>query len=234
MRGMIVPNHMGIILDGNRRWALKNSLKPWKGHYYGAEKFEKFLEWCTELNIPQVSAYVLSSENLDRPEREVKELLKIFKRELERMETEKMSFLQKYEIRIKFIGELSRLPLGLRTVMGRLMEKTARYNKKVLNLLVAYGGRFELTRAVRMIAKEAMKTGVVTINQRTITNNLMIRDDIDLVIRTGGQQRLSNFLPWQTTYAEMIVLNKFWPDFTKRDLIKCLEEYSRRKRRFGK
>jgi len=233
MKGLIIPNHLGIILDGNRRWALKNSLKPWKGHYAGAEKFEKFLEWCTELNIPQVSAYVLSSENLDRPEREVKELLKLFKKELERMETNKMSFLQKYQIKIKFIGDLSRLPLSLRTVMARIMEKTSKYNKRVFNLLVAYGGKFELTRAARLIAKKAMERGVITITQKTIEKNLMIKDDIDLVIRTGGQQRLSNFLPWQTSYAEMIVLKKFWPDFTKRDLIKCIEEYSRRQRRFG-
>jgi tritrans,polycis-undecaprenyl-diphosphate synthase [geranylgeranyl-diphosphate specific] len=233
MKGMIIPNHLGIILDGNRRWAIKNSLKPWKGHYYGAEKFEKFLEWCAELNIPQVSAYVLSSENLDRPEREVKEILNLFKRELEKLENEKKSFLDKYEIRMKFIGDLTRLPLGLRKVMGRIMKKTEKYNKRVFNLLVAYGGKFELTRAVKMIARKAMEKGVLTITQKTIEKNLLIKDDIDLVIRTGGEQRLSNFLPWQTSYAELIVLKKLWPDFTKNDLINCIEEYSRRQRRFG-
>jgi tritrans,polycis-undecaprenyl-diphosphate synthase [geranylgeranyl-diphosphate specific] len=233
MKGMIIPNHLGIILDGNRRWATKNSLTPWKGHHYGAEKFERFLEWCAELNIPQVSAYVLSSENLDRPEREVKEILNLFKRELEKLENEKKSFLDKYEIRMKFIGDLTRLPLGLRKVMGRIMKKTEKYNKRVFNLLVAYGGKFELTRAVKMIARKAMEKGVLTITQKTIEKNLLIKDDIDLVIRTGGEQRLSNFLPWQTSYAELIVLKKLWPDFTKNDLINCIKEYSRRQRRFG-
>ncbi len=233
MKGMIIPRHLGIILDGNRRWALKHNLKPWEGHYYGAEKFEKFLEWCTELKIPQVSAYVLSTENLNRPEREVKELFKLFQKELEKLETEKKSFLEKYEIKMKFIGNLSKLPLGLRRVMGRIMKKTEKYNKRVFNLLVAYGGKFELTQAVKKIARKAMEKGIVTITRKEIEKNLLIKDEVDLVIRTGGENRLSNFLPWQTTYAELIVLKKLWPDFTKKDLIKCIKEYSRRQRRFG-
>jgi len=234
MKGMIIPNHLGIILDGNRRWALRHNLKPWKGHYYGAEKFEKFLEWCTELNIPQVSAYVLSTENLNRSEKEVKELLDLFKKELEKLEREKASFLDKYEIKMKFIGDLNRLPLSLRKVMGKIMKKTEKYNKRVLNLLVAYGGKFELTQAVKKIARKAMEKGVVTISQKTIEKNLLIKDEVDLLIRTGGEFRTSNFLPWQAAYAELIILKKLWPDFTKRDLIRCIERYTQRQRRFGK
>jgi tritrans,polycis-undecaprenyl-diphosphate synthase [geranylgeranyl-diphosphate specific] len=233
MKDLVIPNHLGIILDGNRRWAMNNSFKPWKGHYYGAEKFEKFFEWCVEFNIPQISAYVMSTENLDRPDREVKELMKVFEKELEKMENQKMSFLQKYEIRVKFIGDLGRLPVGLRSVMARIMEMTAKYNKKVFNLLVAYGGKFELTEAVKMIARKAMQDGVITITQKTIKDNLMVKEDLDLLIRTGGEQRLSNFMPWQASYAELIVLKKLWPDFTKNDLVKCLQEYSRRQRRYG-
>lgn len=233
MKDLVIPDHLGIILDGNRRWAVNNSYKPWKGHYYGAERFEKFLEWCVDFNIPQISAYVLSTENLNRPDREVGELLRVFEKELNKMENEKMSFLQKYEIKVKFIGNLSKLPLGLRTVMGRLMEKTSKYNGKVFNFLVAYGGKFELTRAVKMIAQKAIKDGVVSITPKTIEKNLLVKDDVDLLIRTGGEQRLSNFMPWQASYAELIVLKKFWPDFTKKDLKKCLEEYSRRQRRYG-
>ena len=233
MKGMIIPNHLGIILDGNRRWGIRHKMEAWRGHYYGAEKFEKFLEWCAELNIPQVSAYVLSSENLNRSEKEVKELFKLFQKELEKLENEKISFLDKYEIRMRFIGDLTRMPKGLRKVMGRIMKRTEKYNKRVFNLLVAYGGKFELTRAIKMIAKKAMEKGVVTITQKTIEKNLLIQDDVDLLIRTGGEFRISNFLPWQTSYAELIVLRKCWPDFTKRDLIRCLQEYSRRQRRFG-
>jgi len=233
MKGMIIPNHLGIILDGNRRWGLRHKMEAWRGHYYGAEKFENFLEWCADLNIPQVSAYVLSTENLNRPEKEVKELLKLFQRELEKLEGEKRSFLDKYEIRMKFIGDLSRLPAPLRKVMGRIMHRTEKYNKRVFNLLVAYGGKFELTRAVKMIAKKAMEKGVFTVTQKTIEKNLLVKDDVDLLIRTGAEQRLSNFMPWQTAYAEMIVLRKCWPDFTRQDLVRCVKEYSRRQRKFG-
>lgn len=224
-----------LIIKGpiNRRWGLRHKMEAWRGHYYGAEKFEKFLEWCTDLNIPQISAYVLSTENLNRSEKEVKELLKLFQKELEKLDSKKKSFLDKYEIRMKFIGDLSKLPMPLRRVMGRIMKKTAKYNRRVFNLLVAYGGKFELTRAVKMIAKKAMEKGVVTITQKTIEKNLLIKEDVDLLIRTGAQQRLSNFMPWQTAYAEMIVLRKCWPDFTKQDLIRCIQEYSRRQRKFG-
>jgi undecaprenyl diphosphate synthase len=117
--------------------------------------------------------------------------------------------------------------------MGRIMKRTEKYNKRVFNLLVAYGGKFELTRAVKMIAKKAMEKGVFTITQKTIKNNLMIQDDVDLLIRTGAEQRLSNFMPWQIAYAEMIVLRKCWPDFTRQDLIRCIREYSIRQRRYG-
>jgi tritrans,polycis-undecaprenyl-diphosphate synthase [geranylgeranyl-diphosphate specific] len=233
MKGMIIPSHLGIILDGNRRWALKHKLKPWQGHSFGAEKFEKFLEWCAELKIPKVSAYILSTENLKRPKREVDVLLDLFQKELEKLENEKKSFLDKYEIRMKFVGDLTKLPLGLRKVMGRIMKKTEKYNKRVFNLMVAYGGKFELTEAVKRIAKKALETGVVTITEKTIKDNLLIKDDIDLLIRTGGEKRISNFMPWQIAYAELIILRKLWPDITKKDLIHCIEKYTQRQRRFG-
>jgi tritrans,polycis-undecaprenyl-diphosphate synthase [geranylgeranyl-diphosphate specific] len=234
MKGMIIPNHLGVILDGNRRWAIEHKLKPWKGHSFGAEKFEKFIEWCVELQIPQVSAYVLSTENLNRPQMEVNALLDLFQKELEKLETEKRSFLDRYEIRMKFIGDLTRLPMGLRKVMGRIMERTHKYNKRVFNLMVAYGGKFELTHAVKKIAKKAIKTGIVTVTEKTIKDNLLVKDDIDLLIRTGGEKRLSNFMPIQTAYAELIVLRKLWPDITKTDLKRCIMEYTRRQRRFGR
>ena len=233
MKDMIIPDHLGVILDGNRRWALDHKLKPWKGHSFGAEKFEKFLEWCVELRIPQVSAYVLSTENLNRSKREVNALLDLFQKELEKLETEKRSFLDKYEIRMKFIGDLTKLPMGLRRVMGRIMDKTSKYNMRVFNLMVAYGGKFELTQAVKKIAKKALETGIVTVTEKTIRDNLLVKDDIDLLIRTGGEKRLSNFMPVQAAYAEMIVLRKLWPDITKSDLKRCIMEYSRRQRRFG-
>ena len=234
MKGIIIPNHLGIILDGNRRWAIKHKLRSWQGHSFGAEKFEKFLEWCAQLKIPRVSAYVLSTENLNRPKTEVNELFRLFRQELDKLENEKMSLLDKYEIRMRFVGDLTKLPLGLRKVMGRIMKKTEKYNKRVFNILVAYGGKFELTEAVKKIAKKAIKTGAITITEKSIRDNLLVKDDIDLLIRTSGEKRTSNFMPWQVAYAELITLRKFWPDITKRDLIRCIKEFTNRKRRFGK
>ena len=233
MKGIITPNHIGVILDGNRRWARKNKLKAWQGHTFGANRLEQLFEWCADLKIPKVSVFALSTENLNRPKKEVDALMKLFQKELERLDNEKRSFLDRYEIRMRFVGDLTKLPKGLRMIMGKIMKRTAKYNKRVYNVMVAYGGKFELTQAVKKIAKKAIETGIITVTEKTIEDNLLEKEDIDLLIRTGGQKRISGFMPWQAAYAEMIVLNKCWPDFTKRDLIRCLKEYSRRQRNFG-
>ena len=115
----------------------------------------------------------------------------------------------------------------------RIMNKTEKYNQRVFNIMVAYGGKFELTQAVKKIAKKALETGIVTVTEKTIRKNLLVKDDIDLLIRTGGEKRLSNFMPIQAAYAELIVLRKLWPDITKRDLKRCIIEYTKRQRRFG-
>ena len=231
---MIIPNHLAVILDGNRRWALKNNLKSWEGHKFGAKKFEKFIEWCVQLKIPRVSAYVLSTENLKRPKKEVNAILDLFEEELEKIENEKASFIDKYEIKFNFLGDMKKLPPRLVRVMYRIMNKTKKYNKRVFNLMVAYGGKFELTEAFKKLAQKVMQTGIVTITPKQIEKNLLVKDDVDLILRTGGEQRTSNFMPWQASYAELIVLKKFWPDITKQDLIKVLKEYSRRQRRYGR
>jgi len=217
----------------NRRWAIKHNLKPWEGHKFGAKKFEKFIEWCVQLKIPRVSAFVLSTENLKRPKREVNAILNLFEKELEKLENEKASFIDKYEIKFNFLGDMKKLPPSLVRVMCRIMNKTRKYNKRVFNLMVAYGGKFELTQAFKKLAQKMMQTGVVTITPKQIEKNLLVKDEVDLILRTGGEQRISNFMPWQASYAELIVLKKFWPDITKQDLIRVLKEYSRRQRRFG-
>lgn len=230
---MIIPKHVAVILDGNRRWAVKHHLKSWEGHRYGVETFDKFLDWCIELNVQQVSAYVLSSENLNRSRREVIELLKLLKHELDRFETERAAKIDKYEIRVRFCGDFSRLPESLVRIMRRIMKKTERYNKKFLNILIAYGGRYEITNAIKSLVAEAIKKRV-KITEKTIEENLLISGDVDLVIRTGGMARLSNFMPWQTAYAELYVTKVLWPDFTKNDLIKAIKWFSDTKRNFGK
>jgi tritrans,polycis-undecaprenyl-diphosphate synthase [geranylgeranyl-diphosphate specific] len=233
MNDMIIPKHVAVILDGNRRWATKHNLNPWEGHRYGAQTLDKFLDWCIELNIEQVSAYVMSSENLNRPRREVIELLKLLKHELDRFETERAAKIDKYEIKVRFCGDFSRLPGSLVRIMRRIMKKTEKYNKKFLNILIAYGGRYEITNAIKNLVADALKKRV-KITEKTIEENLLISGDVDLVIRTGGMSRLSNFMPWQTTYAELYVTKILWPDFTKNDLIKAIKWFSDTKRNFGK
>ncbi len=230
-----IPNHLAIILDGNRRWAKANGLPPWKGHWYGAKKFEEFLNWCLELGIPQISAYVLSTENLNRPKRELDELFKILYHYLEKWEKkEEGSFLDKYNVKVRFVGDLERLPKKLLKLMGKIMRKTAKYQKRILNIAIAYGGKFELTNAMRKIAEKVIKTGRIEITEKEIEANLLVPTPIDLIIRTGGYNRLSNFMLWQAAYAELVVSKKLWPDFTKKDLIDCIKEYNRRKRNFGR
>lgn len=230
---MIVPKHVAVILDGNRRWASEHNLKPWEGHKYGAQTLDKFLDWCLELNVEQVSAYVLSSENLNRPRREVIELLKLLKHELDRFETDRAAKIDKYEIKVRFCGDFSRLPNSIVKIMGRIMNRTEKYNKKFLNILIAYGGRYELTSVIKNLVAEAVRKRV-KITEKTIEENLLISGDVDLVIRTGGMSRLSNFMPWQTTYSEFYVTKVLWPDFTKKDLIKAIKWFSETKRNFGK
>ncbi len=234
MNGLIVPKHVAVILDGNRRWAKEHGLRVWEGHRHGSENFEKFLDWCLELNIPQISAYVLSTENLNRPKREVIEILRLLKKQLDKFETEKASLLDKYEVKVKFCGDMRKLPPDLVRVMKRIMKRTEKYSKRVLNLLIAYGGRLELTEVVKKLVDTAMKSGKIQITQKTIEENLLVSGDVDLIIRTGGMNRLSNLLPWQATYAEIYVTQTLWPDFTKKELIKAIKWFNNMKRNFGK
>jgi len=233
MNVMLVPKHVAVILDGNRRWAAEHHLKSWEGHKYGVQTLDKFLDWCIELNVEQVSAYVLSSENLNRPRREVIELLKLLKHELNRFETDRAAKIDKYEIKVRFCGDFSRLPDSLVKIMRRIMKRTEKYNKKFLNILIAYGGRYELTGVIKNLVADAVRKRV-KITEKTIQENLLISGDVDLVIRTGGMSRMSNFMPWQTTYSEFYVTKTLWPDFTKNDLIKAIKWFNSVKRNFGK
>jgi len=234
LHGLIVPNHLAVILDGNRRWSRKEGKRyAWMGHREGARNVERFLEWCMELNIPQVSLYVLSTENLERPKREVEELFKLYYKYLEKMEKDESGILQKYEVKVRFVGDLSRLPPKLRRLAGKIMAKTAKYQKKALNLLIAYGSQYEITEVAKKIAKKALKTGRVEVTKKDIEKNLLIPVPVDLVIRTGGYSRLSNFLLWQVAYAEMYVTNTLWPDFTKKELIKAIRWFNKQQRNYG-
>jgi undecaprenyl diphosphate synthase len=229
---MEVPNHLGIIIDGNRRWARAKGMSPWKGHWAGVENLEKRLDDCMKLGIPEVSVYTLSTENLRRPKKELDELFKIFYQYLDKWE--KDGFLDKYQVKVRFIGDLDRLPPKLVKLMGKVMQKTAKYQKRVLNLLIAYGSKFEIKEMIKAIARKIIRAGRVSVTERDIEANLLVKTPVDLVIRTGGTSRLSNFLLWQVSYAELYVTEKLWPDFSKKDLVKAIEWFAKQKRNFGK
>jgi undecaprenyl diphosphate synthase len=199
----------------------------------GVPAADKVFDWCLELGIPQVSMWVLSTENLDRPQKEVEGILDAVYKGIELLE-KKQSLLDKYEVNVRFVGDLGKLPPKMMKLIGRIMQKTAKYQKKIINIMIAYGSHFELTETFKKIAEKVLKTGVITITPKDISQNLLIPTPVDLVIRTGGTNRLSGFMMWQTAYAEIYVTKTLWPDFTKRELIKAIKWYDKAQRNFGK
>jgi tritrans,polycis-undecaprenyl-diphosphate synthase [geranylgeranyl-diphosphate specific] len=219
--------HVAIILDGNRRFA-KNLLKePWKGHEDGANTVEKLLDWCDELKINQITLYALSIENLKRSEKEVEYLMKILEKELGKLKEDKR--LSERKIKIHFIGKRELLGKEFQILMNDIEKETENNNRFFINFAIAYGGKQEIIEAVKKLVLEKKE-----INEENLRESLWLKEEPDLIIRTGGEKRTSNFLPWQSTYSEWIFLDKLWPEFEKQDLIEALEEFNRRQRRFGK
>lgn len=239
MKGLTVPAHIAIVPDGNRRWARAKGMKyPWEGHKYGIDKFEDLFNWCIELGIPQISLWVLSTENLkNRSIREVVELLRLMKECVKKWVNESSSFykmLEKHEVQVRFFGDFRQLPPGLVRLMKKIMKKTEKYHQRIFNILVCYGGKFEITKAVKGLIKRAIESGRIEITEKSIQEHLFVSSDVDLVIRTGGMSRLSNFMTWQAAYAEIYVTNTLWPDFDKKELIKAIKWFNNVQRNFGK
>ncbi len=234
---MTVPKHIGVILDGNRRFAKRLMVKPWQGHEWGAKKFREFLEWCFEAGVDEVTAYVFSIQNFNRPKEEFDYIIKVFKEEIgDLLKPESLTKLNEEGTRINFIGRLWMLPKELQELQQQLMKATSKNSKKQINFAMAYGGREEIIDAVKKIAIEVKegKLNIDKINEETFAKELDIQKEPDLIIRTGGEQRMSNFLPWQSTYSEFIFVEKMWPEITKDDFLQCIQEYESRERRFGK
>ncbi|MEM5820503.1 MAG: polyprenyl diphosphate synthase [Candidatus Aenigmatarchaeota archaeon] len=230
---MLLPNHIGIIPDGNRRWATKKGLAPYIGHWYGAKKLEEICKFIFELGIKKLSIYTLSTENLkNRKKEEINELFKIFKTYFRKWLKGEFKEIDLYEVKINFFGNFFILPKSLVKLMKKIMQKTSKYNKRILNILIAYGGTYEILRAVKEMIKRKVK--IEKIDEKEIKKYLFVKDDVDLIIRTGGYSRLSNFLPLQSTYAEIYVTKKLWPDITKKDILDAIKWYSRIQRKFGK
>jgi len=215
-------NHIAVIIDGNRRYAKSNNIATHKGHEKGAENVENFIEGCKELGIKEATIYCLSTENLKRDPIELKFLFAIFKKFFRRYQDNK-------EHNVKFIGDLSMVPGDIKELAEEIQEKTKNNSGLKINFCFAYGGRLELIKAFNKL-----KNKHEDITEEDITNNLWLSSSPELIIRTGNASRTSNFLPWQSVYSEWIFFEKMWPEFTKQDLISCIEDFNNRKRNFGK
>lgn len=227
------PEHIAIIMDGNGRWAKERGLPRRDGHRAGAESVREAVETCKELGVKYLTLYAFSSENWSRPQSEVDALMLL----LDRFLAEKTSELNKQKVRLHTIGDITRLPEKNQKRIRRAKEETA--NNTDLNLILAlsYGAREEITGAIQRICEQVQegKISPSEVSKDTISQNLDTASfpDPDLLVRTSGELRLSNFLLWQLSYAEIVVTKKFWPDFKRADLQAAVEEYSRRHRRFG-
>ncbi len=219
--------NIGIILDGNRRFAKSLNKKPGEGHESGAKKIEELLDWAKELEIEQLTLYCFSIENFNRTKEEVEFLMNLFKRWFKKFENDER--IKKNGIKIRFIGEKNLLSKDIQELMKRIEDKTKNNNNYTINFALAYGGRQEILSAIKRLIKEKKE-----VNEKNFQESLWLSDEPDLIIRTGGEKRTSNFLPWQSAYSEWVFFDKMWPEFTKQDLKKAIKEFGNRKRRFGK
>jgi len=233
-----MPQHIGVILDGNRRWAIEQSLPKWEGHLWGGRKAEAFLEWCLELGIQTVTAYAFSTENFQRSRKEVERIFEVVEREAERLEGDDR--LRENQVRVKVIGRTELLPETLQKLIAKIEDQTRNHDKHFLNVAIAYGGRAEIVDAARKIAQD-LDIGKISPND---INEESFRDYLytahlpnpypDLIIRTSGEERLSGFLLWQSAYSELCFLDVYWPEFRKIDLLRAIRIYQKRKRTYGR
>jgi undecaprenyl diphosphate synthase len=228
-----LPRHVAIIMDGNGRWAEKRHQPRLFGHRTGAESVRIIVETARELGLKVLTLYAFSSENWNRPEQEVSGLMSILKKFL----ISEISRMQNNGIRLSCIGDLGKLPEGVRKVLLDSIATTSENTEMVLNLALSYGARDELTRAARMLAEECMAGSIKPedITIESVSSHLYTADlpDPDLLIRTGGEARLSNFLLWQLSYSEIYFTDVMWPDFRKEIFLKAIANYQKRERRFG-
>lgn len=221
--------HVAIILDGNRRFAKKKMLQPWKGHEFGAEKVDELIEYSQELGITQLTLYCFSTENLNRPEKEIRYLFNIGEKWFTKLDKDK---LMENKIKVNFIGDLDLVSESLRKVCKELQDLTLENSRFIINFALAYGGRQEIVNCVKKLINSNIDSS--KIREKNISDNLFLSDEPDIIIRTGGEKRTSNFLLWQSAYSEWFFLDKLWPEFEKQDLITCIDEFKQRKRNFGK
>ena len=231
--GVIIPTHIGIIMDGNGRWAKKRGLPRKVGHREGAKVFRTITRYCSEVGVKYLTVYAFSTENWKRPEDEVGALMGLFKSYLK----EALEDFKDDDIVVRFIGEKSGFSQELQELMDENVEIAKDRKGMVLNIAMNYGSRDEIVRAVRKIGEE-VKSGALSpedIDEKVVSDRLYTagQPDPDLIIRPSGEYRISNFMLWQAAYTEFVIMNKLWPDFKKSDLDEAIRIYSQRNRRYG-
>jgi len=226
-----VPLHIVLFPDGNRRWAKNRGLPSLKGHWQGYKNLIDFCYWCKDRGVKIITAFGFSTENWKRSEKEVNYLMKLFEKGLS-----DKGYLKKAEgekLRIKIIGQKEKLPRSLQKVIEKVESLTENNRNFQLNLAVSYGGKWDILQAVQKIIKEKIPAEKIDENLFSSFLSTVGLPDPDLVIRAGGEKRLSNFLLWQAAYSELYFSKKLWPDFTEKDLDDALADYTQRQRRFG-
>lgn len=226
-----IPKHIAIILDGNRRWARKKSLPVNEGHKEGAKNLERIVEHCRKLGVKHLTVYALSTENWrKRAKKEVEGIFGL----LIRIVKEKKEEYRKRGIKLTVLGNFQAFPLKVRRAIEEMLKIVKKHERMKCNIALNYGARDEIIRAIQNMVKDGVKPSEV--NEELVNQYLYTKDapDPDLIIRTGGELRLSNFLLWQLSYAELYFTDTLWPDFGPKELDKAILEYNKRKRRFGK
>ncbi len=227
------PKHIAIIMDGNGRWAQQRGLPRIAGHRAGAEAVHRTVDACIKLGVQTITLYAFSSENWKRPKSEVRALMQL----LDRFLKEKAKEMNKRKVRLQAIGQLDRLPAKTRQRLDSAIESTASNTALTVNLALSYSGRDEITDATKAIANKIAQGSLTPtdISHETISAHLYNAElpDPELLIRTSGEFRLSNFMLWQLSYTEIVIFDKFWPEFDESDIQKAIQQYHARERRFG-
>ena len=211
------PQHVAIILDGNRRWANEQDKNPWLGHAKGADTVEQLLDWCERLGVKNVTLYAFSTENFNRSHEEIQEIMKIAEERFHKLLTDER--VHRNRIHVKVIGRANLLPESLQKIIAEVEEATKDYDKEFLNFAFAYGGRAEIVDAAKVIAGK-VKSGELTLNdvneatfEKYLYTSHMPNQEPDLIVRTSGEERMSGFLLWQAAYSELVFLDVYWPIF---------------------
>jgi tritrans,polycis-undecaprenyl-diphosphate synthase [geranylgeranyl-diphosphate specific] len=236
VRGKETPSHIGMIMDGNRRAASELRILPWKGHRLGAEKVDDVIEWCIDLGIETATLYAFSTENFRRAPDELEHLFDLFEEFLNNFSKDER--IHKNKVKVKAIGKIELFPERVRNAIENAEEVTKDYRGFLLQLAMAYGGREEVLDAVRSIAKE-VKNGRIApdrITEETLSKRLYTNGSPDpqLIIRTSGEERISNFLLWQSAYSELYFCETYWPLFRRIDFLRAIRTYQHREKRFGR